>query len=186
MVDQQSDFISFEGTARIDSMTPVTTALNHTRNRRAFASVSTQNLRHLWMELESWFYVCTLTNGEYIENLLLTYLLTYLRSWALPEKLPIVQQFRKFPAILRNPKVHHCVHKRLPLVPILSQFDPDWKPLPGKKQWRLYFNVRIFGFRIVSSCFATNLCNGKDYFYSSCLMLTTSVMIVYAIRCEDK
>jgi hypothetical protein len=28
----------------------------------------------------------------------LTYLLTYLRSWALPEKLPIVQPFRKFPA----------------------------------------------------------------------------------------
>jgi hypothetical protein len=32
-------------------------------------------------------------------------LLTYLRSWALPEELPIVQPFRKFPAILRNPKV---------------------------------------------------------------------------------
>jgi hypothetical protein len=37
------------------------------------------------------------------------YVLTYLRSWALPEKLPIVQPFRKFPAILRNPKVHHRV-----------------------------------------------------------------------------
>jgi hypothetical protein len=38
------------------------------------------------------------------------FLLTYLRSWALPEKLPIVQPFRKFPALLRNPKVHHRVH----------------------------------------------------------------------------
>jgi hypothetical protein len=51
-------------------------------------------------------------------------LLTYLRSWALPENLPIVQPFRKFPAILRNPKVHHPIHKSPPLAPILSHFDP--------------------------------------------------------------
>jgi hypothetical protein len=51
-------------------------------------------------------------------------LLAYLWSWALPEKLPFVWPFRKFPAILRNLKLHHRVHKRPPLVPILSQVDP--------------------------------------------------------------
>jgi hypothetical protein len=43
-------------------------------------------------------------------NCLNYYLLTYLRSSVLPEKLLIVQPVRKFPAILRNPKVHHRVH----------------------------------------------------------------------------
>jgi hypothetical protein len=28
------------------------------------------------------------------------------------------RKFRKFPAILRNPKVHHRVHNSLPLVPM--------------------------------------------------------------------
>jgi hypothetical protein len=54
--------------------------------------------------------------GPYVVyETILTYLLT---------ELPIVQPFRKFPAILRNPKVHHRVHKSPSLVPILSQFDP--------------------------------------------------------------
>jgi hypothetical protein len=44
--------------------------------------------------------------------------LTYLRSSALLEKLPIVQLLKYFPAFLRNPKVHHRVHKSPPLVPI--------------------------------------------------------------------
>jgi hypothetical protein len=42
-----------------------------------------------------------------------THLLTFLQSWALPKKQPIMQPFRKFPTILRNPKVDHRVHRAL-------------------------------------------------------------------------
>jgi hypothetical protein len=68
-----------------------------------------------------------------------TYLLTYVRSWALPEKLPIVQPFRKFPAILTDPKVHHRVHKCPSLVPILSQFDPV--PTIPSHLSKIHFNI---------------------------------------------
>jgi hypothetical protein len=47
-----------------------------------------------------------------------------------------VQPFRKFPVILRNPKVHDRVHNRSPLVPILSQFDPV-HTIPS------YLNIKI-------------------------------------------
>jgi hypothetical protein len=72
-------------------------------------------------------------------HILPQYLLTYVRSWALPDKLPIVQLFRKFPAILRNPKVHHRVHISPPLVPILSQLGPV--PTIPSYLSKIHFNI---------------------------------------------
>jgi hypothetical protein len=51
-------------------------------------------------------------------------LLTHSWSWALLEKLPIVQLLKNFPALYGKPKVHYRVHKSPPLDRILSQIDP--------------------------------------------------------------
>jgi hypothetical protein len=45
----------------------------------------------------------------------------------------------KFPAILRNPKVHHGVRKSPPLVPILSQFNPV--PTIPSYLSKIHFNI---------------------------------------------
>jgi hypothetical protein len=72
-----------------------------------------------------------------------TTITTYLRSWSLPEKLPIVQPFRKFPAILRNPKVHHRVHNS----PALVQPIPS-HPHTDSQKWRfcIFFLFALWGY----------------------------------------
>jgi hypothetical protein len=51
---------------------------------------------------KKWFSVSTFKKNECL--ITYTYLLTYVRRWDLPEKLPIVQPFRKLPAILKEPE----------------------------------------------------------------------------------
>jgi hypothetical protein len=82
-----------------------------------------------------------------------------LRSWALPQKLSIVQPLRKFPAILRNPKVHHRVQKSPPLVPILSQFEPV-NTIPSYLRSILILSTHLrlcLPSRLFSSGFPTNI-----------------------------
>jgi hypothetical protein len=67
----------------------------------------------------------------------LTYLLTYkdepfLRSCQFAAT-------RELPSILWNPKVPYCVHKRPPLVPILSQIDPAHTITAYLS--KIYFNI---------------------------------------------
>ena len=109
-----------------------------------------------------WFSVscdtCTNTNGINTLKLKtpLTYLLTYLLTHSM-EQCPSweANQFaasQEIPYILWNLKVHYCIHKCPPLVPIMNQLDPVHTPTshflkihlniilpsaPGSPQWSL-------------------------------------------------
>jgi hypothetical protein len=66
----------------------------------------------------------------------ITYLLTELSpSWETAN----CAATQELPSILRNPKVHHRVHKSPPLVPILSQIDPV-HTTPSYLT-KIYFNI---------------------------------------------
>jgi hypothetical protein len=65
-----------------------------------------------------------------------TYLLTELSaSWEAAN----CAATQELPSILKNPKVHHRVHKSHPLVPILSQIDPV-QAIPSYLS-KIYFTI---------------------------------------------
>jgi hypothetical protein len=109
-------------------------SLNHLRlsSKKTLLTYLLRELRPSWEACLNW----TLNNLRLSsKKSLLTYLRTYLGSWDLPEKLAVVQPLRN----LRNPKVHHRVHKSPPLFPILSQIDPV-HIIPSYLS-KIYFNI---------------------------------------------
>ena len=65
-----------------------------------------------------------------ISDTLLTYLLTHSMEHSPAWKANQFSASQEIPHILWNPKVHYCIHKYLPPVPILCQLDPVHTPIP--------------------------------------------------------
>jgi len=83
---------------------------------------------------------------------ILTYLLTYSMQHTHSWEANRFSARQEIPSILWNPKVHYCIHKSPPTIPILSQLDPVHTPTshflkiylniilpstPGSSKWTL-------------------------------------------------
>jgi len=74
-------------------------------------------------------------------------------------ELTATQMVKNFPALL-NPKVHYCVHKREPLIPILSQINPLHNLPPYLSQLQLDIYLSIYGWVFqVGGCHCVHLLN---------------------------
>jgi hypothetical protein len=88
-----------------------------------FHLVSRSRILELYLHSPYFF----MTWHSYVFPHSVTYWLTYFLTYGAEPFLRSCQlcsHSENSRAILRNPKVHHRVHKSLPLVPILRQFDP--------------------------------------------------------------
>jgi hypothetical protein len=76
------------------------------------------------------------------------YLLTYSMEQSPSSEPNWFSVSQEIPHIIKNPKVHYCIHTCLPPVPILSQLDPAHAPTPHFL--KIHLNIILWVFQMAS------------------------------------